>query len=163
MPLVSMATAASSNGSQSGPRGAVGHGQGHRDPATRLRSAGPAPREVWKLLYDPVRFPTWWQGWERVEANVGASVTHYGARWPDFAYPTTVVADPASARVVVSCLLSDMVYTWAIEAKGDGCLVSVLLTIPPEEAARADEERANVRQAMATSVARAEESCPPAT
>src|SRR6266480_2317105 len=99
------------------------------------------PREVWKLRYDPVRFATWWPGWERVEANVDASVTHYDARWPDFAYPTTVTADPAGARVVISCLLSDMVYTWVIEAKGDGCLVSVLLTIPPEEAAQADEER----------------------
>lgn len=119
------------------------------------------PREVWKLLYDPVRFATWWPGWERVEPNAGGRVTHYDARWPDFAYPATVTADPAGGRVVISCLLSEMVHTWTIETKGDGCLVSVLLTIPAEEAARAEEERAAVRQAMASLVARAEESRSP--
>jgi len=120
------------------------------------------PREVWKLLYDPVRFATWWPGWERVERGTGDAVTRYDARWPDFAYPTTISTDPTGSRVVISCLLSDIVHTWTIDAKGDGCLVSVLLTIPEEEAARADEQGAIVRQAVAALVARAEESCPPA-
>ena len=30
------------------------------------RSAAPV-EEVWKLLYDPSRFPEWWQGLEAVE------------------------------------------------------------------------------------------------
>src|SRR5579859_7945388 len=97
------------------------------------------PREVWKLLYDPVRFATWWPGWERVEPGAGDAVTRFDARWPDFAYPTTISADPTGSRVVISCLLSDIVHTWAIDAKGQGCLVSVLLTIPMQEAARAEE------------------------
>jgi hypothetical protein len=114
------------------------------------------PREVWKLLFDPVRFATWWPGWERVEPSAGEAVTHYDARWPDFAYPTTVTTDPAGGRVVISCLLSDIVHTWAIEPNGDGCLISVLLTIPVSEAARAEAVGADVRKALATLVLRAE-------
>jgi uncharacterized protein YndB with AHSA1/START domain len=122
------------------------------------------PREVWKLLYDPVRFATWWPGWERVEAGAGDVVTHYDERSPDFPYTATVAADSDGGRVVISCLLADLVHVWSIEPNGDGCLVSVLLTIPTEAVARAEKSwgRANVRQALATLVARAEESCPPA-
>jgi uncharacterized protein YndB with AHSA1/START domain len=117
------------------------------------------PREVWKLLFDPTRFATWWPGWERVEPTPGDTVTRYDARWPDFAYPTTVKTDLSGGRVVISCLLSDIVHTWAIEPSDNGCRVSVALTIPAEEAGRAEDEGANVRQAIEALVVRAEESC----
>jgi hypothetical protein len=29
--------------------------------------------EVWKLLYDPVRFARWWPGWERIEPGEGSA------------------------------------------------------------------------------------------
>ncbi|GAC1368256.1 MAG: hypothetical protein NVSMB32_13350 [Actinomycetota bacterium] len=115
------------------------------------------PREVWKLLYDPVRFATWWPGWERVEPASGTAVTHYDSRYPDFAYPATVTQDPAGGRVVISCLLSDIVHTWAIEPHDEGCLVSVLLTIPAAEAARSQEAGITVRRALTALVAHAEE------
>lgn len=113
-------------------------------------------REVWKLLYDPVRFASWWPGWERVEPGDGEAVTRYDARWPDFAYPTNVTTDPASGRVVISCLLSDIVHRWAIEPSEEGCRVSVRVTIPEEESSREEEVAATLATALSSLVERAE-------
>jgi Polyketide cyclase / dehydrase and lipid transport len=117
--------------------------------------AAPA-REVWKLLYDPVRFARWWPGWERIEPGEGSVLTRYDARWPDFAYPATVSPDPSSGRVVVSCLLSDIVHTWSIDPSGSGCQISVVVTIPDAEADRADDTADVVRQALSALVSEAE-------
>jgi uncharacterized protein YndB with AHSA1/START domain len=114
-------------------------------------------REVWKLLYDPVRFASWWPGWERVEPGDGA-VTHYDARWPDFAYPTTVTADAAAGRIVVSCMLSDIVHTWGIAPADSGCVVSVRVEIPDPVADKTDLILGDLRAAVAALVARAEAS-----
>jgi len=113
-------------------------------------------RTVWKLLYDPQRFAEWWPGWERVESGTDGSVTRYDARWPDFAYPSAVTTGPTGDRIVVSCMLSDIVHTWAITPRTAGCLLSVDVTIPAEEAARADEAIATANTALATLIARAE-------
>jgi hypothetical protein len=114
------------------------------------------PREVWKLLYDPVRFARWWPGWERIEPGEGSALTHYDARWPDFAYPATVSSDPSSGRVVVSCLLSDIVHTWSIDPCGSGCRIIVVVTIPAAEAGRAADTADVVRQALSALVSEAE-------
>jgi Polyketide cyclase / dehydrase and lipid transport len=113
-------------------------------------------RELWKLLYDPVRFAQWWPGWERVEVGDGATLTRYDARWPDFAYPTVVTTDRVSGRIVVSCMLSDIVHTWALAPTADGCVVSVMVSVPDAEAARMDDVREMVRQALAALVSWAE-------
>jgi uncharacterized protein YndB with AHSA1/START domain len=113
-------------------------------------------RAVWKLLYDPRRFAEWWPGWERVEAGTDGHLAHYDARWPDFAYPTSVTTDSTGTRIVVSCMLSDIVHTWAISPRTGGCLLSVLVAIPDTEAARADEAIAIASTALATLVARAQ-------
>jgi Polyketide cyclase / dehydrase and lipid transport len=117
--------------------------------------AAPA-REVWKLLYDPVRFARWWPGWERIEPGEGSALTRYDARWPDFAYPAIVSSDPSSGRVVVSCLLSDIVHTWSIDPGGSGCQISVVVTIPAAEADRTGDTADVVRQALSALVSVAE-------
>jgi uncharacterized protein YndB with AHSA1/START domain len=113
-------------------------------------------REVWKLLYDPVRFSRWWPGWERIEPGEGPALTHYDARWPDFAYPATVSSDPSNGRVVVSCLLSDIVHTWRIDPAGSGCQISVEVTIPAAEADRTRDTAEVVGQALSALVSAAE-------
>jgi len=113
-------------------------------------------REVWKLLYDPVRFASWWPGWEQVETEDGRAVTRYDARWPEFAYPTSVTTDQATGRVVISCLLSDIVHNWYLEPAGGGCRVGVLVTIPEAESGRIGEVEATLHEALAALVARAE-------
>jgi hypothetical protein len=113
-------------------------------------------REVWKLLYDPVRFARWWPGWERIEPGEGSALTHYDVRWPDFAYPTTVYPDPSSGRVVVSCLVSDIVHTWSIDPAGSGCQISVAVTIPEVEEARTGDIAEVAGRALAALVREAE-------
>lgn len=114
------------------------------------------PREVWKLLYDPVRFAAWWPGWERVEPAGPTEVTRYDARWPDFAYPTSVIRDAATGRVVVSCMLSDIVYEWGIEPRDPGCRVTFHVAIPEAEAARVPAVLDNLNTALSALVKAAE-------
>ena len=46
-------------------------------------SAAP-PENVWKLLYDPARFPDWWAGIGTVEVRDAGSYTMYPDGYPDF-------------------------------------------------------------------------------
>jgi uncharacterized protein YndB with AHSA1/START domain len=122
---------------------------------THADCAAPA-REVWKLLYDPVRFARWWPGWERIEPGEDQLLTRYDARWPDFAYPTSVSTDRVTGRVVVSCMLSDIVHSWGIEPGPEGCRINVLVAIPDTEAARTEDVVATVKTALSALVACAE-------
>jgi uncharacterized protein YndB with AHSA1/START domain len=49
----------------------------------RARSDAP-PEEVWKLLYDPARFPDWWAGVGSVEPGHAGEYTMYPQGYPDF-------------------------------------------------------------------------------
>jgi uncharacterized protein YndB with AHSA1/START domain len=113
----------------------------------------PAP-EVFKLLWDPTRYPDWWAGTDRVDTERGG-VTRYNAQWPDFAYPTRVTPlRPGAVRI--SCLLSDIEHEWRLEPRATGCAVAVRVTIPDAEAHRADAQRAEVAASLASLVALAE-------
>ena len=127
-------------------------------PSFEERAICRAPaEEVWKLLYDPTRFPEWWAGMDRVESGNGEeNVTRYMEAWPYFAYPTRV-SRREEGRIVVSCLLSDIVYEWVLEPAAAGCAVRVRVEIPKEEAARLEAQEAEIRASLARLVARAEE------
>ena len=77
------------------------------------------PEEVWKLLYDPARFPDWWAGIGSVEVGDGGEYTMYPEGYPDF--PMAQVLDTARAeqRVTVSCLVSDLLLQRVPEAAVD--------------------------------------------
>jgi uncharacterized protein YndB with AHSA1/START domain len=47
------------------------------------------PEDVWKLLYDPGRFPDWWAGVGSVdrEGAVPGAYTMYPEGYPDFPMP----------------------------------------------------------------------------
>jgi len=111
--------------------------------------ASPA-EEVWKLLYDPHRFSEWWSGTARVEGVAGGIATRYMEEWPDFPYPTRVTTRSDGARVVISCLLSDIVQEWTLEPDGVGCIVRLRVEVPETEAARL----ATVREELERSVPR---------
>jgi uncharacterized protein YndB with AHSA1/START domain len=91
--------------------------------------------EVWKLLFDPARFPEWWAGMDRVEQSADG-ITRYMAAWPDFAYPTQVLTRTEESRVVISCMLSDIVHEWSLEPADVGCAVRIRIDVPEQEAAR---------------------------
>jgi uncharacterized protein YndB with AHSA1/START domain len=110
--------------------------------------------EVWKLVYDPARFPDWWVGMDRVEEADG-TVSRFMAAWPDFAYPTRVEAG-SDGRIVISCLLSDIVHEWTLEPHPDGCVITVRIDVPDDEAARLSAVAEEARASLAKLVALAE-------
>ena len=62
--------------------------------APKSITAAAPPEDVWKILYDPARFPEWWAGVETVEpgaepADPDAAIgyTMYPAGQPDFPMP----------------------------------------------------------------------------
>jgi Polyketide cyclase / dehydrase and lipid transport len=126
--------------------------------------AGAAPEEVWKLLYDPARFPDWWAGIGTVELGEGdppsavdpageanRSYTMYPEGYPDF--PMAQLLDTARdrQRVTVSCLVSDLRFEWGLEPlqNGSGTRISVDVEIPQAEAARLEAQREAIRASLA--------------
>jgi len=121
----------------------------------RASCRGPA-EEVWKLLYDPYRFSEWWCGTERVEDVVGDTATRYVAEWPDFPYPTRVTTRSDGTRVMISCLLSDIVQEWTLEPDDDGCVVRLRVEVPEAEAARLATVRVELERSVPRLIAAAE-------
>jgi len=120
--------------------------------------AAAPPEEVWKLLYDPSRFPSWWAGIETVETapdpagGDGPSYTAYPMGYPDFPMPQQLESRADERRVVISCLVSDLRFEWRLEPAADGTStrITVDVDIPEVEAARLDTQR----DVIATSLAR---------
>jgi uncharacterized protein YndB with AHSA1/START domain len=104
-------------------------------------SAAP-PEEVWKLLYDPARFPDWWAGTGSVEVGDDGAYTMYPEGYPDFPMAQVLSTDRDGQRVKVSCLVSDLKFEWQLAAAdGGGTAIDVDVEIPEAEAARLDTQR----------------------
>ena len=58
--------------------------------------------EVWKLLFDPSRFPQWWAGVETVRAGPPGEFTLWPTGYPDFPMPQKLEVDQAGERVTIS-------------------------------------------------------------
>ena len=116
------------------------------------RSHAP-PEEVWKLLYDPARFPEWWVGMATVEetresANGSKSFTAYPDGYPDFPMPQLLDSASEGRRVVVSCQVSDLRFEWRLEPEEGGTRIDVLVDIPEKEAFRLDQQREVIRRSL---------------
>jgi uncharacterized protein YndB with AHSA1/START domain len=73
-------------------------------PGFTLTGRATAPVEdVWKLLFDPGRFPEWWQGIETVEVASPGDYTIWHEGYPDFPVTQRLRTDDRAGRVVVSC------------------------------------------------------------
>jgi uncharacterized protein YndB with AHSA1/START domain len=127
-----------------------------------INSAAP-PEEVWKILYDPSRFPEWWVGMETVRtgARPGAAAraagetgdfTMYPTGYPDFPMPQRLEASRPDQRVVISCLVSDLRFEWTLDPLdgAEGTRIGVHVDIPDAEAHRLDTQR----EVMSASLAR---------
>jgi uncharacterized protein YndB with AHSA1/START domain len=106
-----------------------------------------APEQVWKLLYDPARFPDWWAGIGSVEPGP-EGYTMYPAGYPDFPMPQTLAANRDNGIVTISCLVSDLRFTWLLTQSGTGTAISVHVEIPDSEAHRLDGQREIIRQSL---------------
>jgi hypothetical protein len=100
-----------------------------------------APEEVWKLLYDPSRFPDWWAGVGTVEVGRAGEYTMYPDGYPDFPMAQLLDSQREQGRVTVSCLVSDLRFDWRLEASASGTLISVDVEVPDAEAHRLDSQR----------------------
>lgn len=120
---------------------------------TSTTSAG--PEEVWKVLYDPGRFPEWWTGIETIESARpsadGMDFTLYPTGYPDFPMPQSMRTVSSERRVVISCLVSDLRFEWTLEplAGGTATRISVHVDIPEAEAHRLDGQREAITASLA--------------
>jgi uncharacterized protein YndB with AHSA1/START domain len=107
------------------------------------------PEEVWKLLYDPSRFPEWWAGMETVTPGEGGEFTMYPDGYPDFPMPQQLQSSQDDGMVKISCLVSDLVFEWRLEEADGGTRISVEVDIPEQEAHRLDRQRDGIAQSLA--------------
>ena len=99
------------------------------------------PEEVWKLLYDPSRFPDWWTGIGTIEVQDQGEYTMYPEGYPDFPMAQLLDTKREQQRVTVSCLVSDLRFEWRLEPAGDGTMITVDVEIPETEAHRLEQQR----------------------
>ena len=120
----------------------------------RTTAAAP-PEEVWKLLYDPARFPDWWVGVATIEPDGDddkqRSYTMYPDGYPDFPMPQELRTSRAQGRVEISCLVSDLEYSWQLTPRDDGAAteIAVHVEIPQAEAHRLETQTDVIRRSLA--------------
>jgi uncharacterized protein YndB with AHSA1/START domain len=113
----------------------------------RARSDAP-PEDVWKLLYDPARFPDWWAGVGSVEPGRAGEYTMYPDGYPDFPMAQLLDSQQDQRRVTVSCLVSDLRFEWRLEAAGEGTRITIDVEMPDAEAHRLDGQRKIISTSM---------------
>lgn len=105
---------------------------------------------MWKLLYDPARFPDWWAGVATVEPRTGGGYTMYPDGYPDFPMAQLLETRQDERRVTVSCLVSDLRFEWRLEplAGGAATRITVEVEIPESEAARLEGQMATIHASL---------------
>jgi uncharacterized protein YndB with AHSA1/START domain len=108
------------------------------------------PEEVWKLLYDPARFPDWWAGIGTVETGADGAYTMYPDGYPDFPMAQMLSTERDAQRVTVSCLVSDLRFDWRLEPLEGGARtrVTVEVEIPEAEAPRLEAQQDTIRASL---------------
>jgi uncharacterized protein YndB with AHSA1/START domain len=106
------------------------------------------PEEVWKLLYDPSRFPDWWAGIGTVDVTGDGEFTMYPDGYPDFPMAQLLDTQRDEQRVTISCLVSDLKFEWRLEPEGEGTAISVDVEIPDTEANRLETQRAVISASL---------------
>jgi hypothetical protein len=101
-----------------------------------------APRDVFKLLYDPGQFARWW-GCMQIEGNPAPSMH------PDFGLPKVLSSDSGDGRVTVSCALADILFDWRLEERDDGgTRIAVHVEVPEHYALDLERERAVIGMSL---------------
>jgi hypothetical protein len=113
------------------------------------RSPAP-PEDVWKLLYDPGRFPEWWAGIETVERSGATSYTMYPTGYPDYPMPQLLRGRRDEGTVAISCLVSDLKFEWHLRPLDGGAAteITVHVEIPDAEAHRLATQQDVIRRSL---------------
>jgi uncharacterized protein YndB with AHSA1/START domain len=100
------------------------------------RSEAP-PEEVWKILYDPVRFTDWWEGMETTSVGDG-EFTFQQVGVPELQLRNRLDVRDEQQTVVISCLLHDLIFSWRLEPLDGGraTQISVHVEIPDDKVER---------------------------
>jgi uncharacterized protein YndB with AHSA1/START domain len=125
---------------------------------TLTRLANAPVEEVWKLLFDPTRFPEWWSGVETVRTDAPDQYTMWPDGYPDFPMPQRLRVDRASGRVTVSCQVSDIDVTWRLAESEQQTIIEVRVELPKAEAQRLHGQRVALAESLANLAALAESS-----
>jgi uncharacterized protein YndB with AHSA1/START domain len=112
--------------------------------------------EVWKLLFDPDRFPDWWAGIESVRQDAPGQFTLWLAGYPDFPLPQTLRADQAGGRVIISCQVFAIEMVWQLAEAGAGTSIHLNVTAPESEARRLDGQHKLIEESLRRLTALAE-------
>jgi uncharacterized protein YndB with AHSA1/START domain len=115
------------------------------------RSAAPV-EEVWKLLYDPARFPEWWSGVETVEPSTADTYTMYPAGYPEYPMPQELRTDHDGGSVAISCLVSNLTFAWRLRPvdSGQATEITVHVEIPEAQAHRLSTQQDVIRRSLVT-------------
>jgi uncharacterized protein YndB with AHSA1/START domain len=89
--------------------------------------------EVWKLLFDPTRFPEWWAGVETVRADAPDRYVMWPEGYPDFPMPQHLRTERAEHRVTISCQISDIDIEWQLTERAAGTAIHVHVDLPEAE------------------------------
>ena len=84
-------------------------------PGFTLTAPAAAPvEEVWKLLFDPTRFPEWWAGIATARVEEAGAYTIWPDGQPDYPMPQQMRADRGAGRVAMSCKVNDIEFSWQL-------------------------------------------------
>ncbi len=112
--------------------------------------------EVWKLLFDPARFPEWWVGIETVHQDAPDEFTQWPTGYPDFPMPQKLRVDAVNERVAISCQVSDIDICWQLAEARAGTSINVNVTLPEREARRLDGQHQVIEESLRRLAALAE-------
>lgn len=112
--------------------------------------------EVWKLIFDPARFPDWWVGVETVRPGGPGEFTLWPEGYPDFPMPQRMRVDQANERITVSCQVSDIEFTWQLAETGTGTSIHVTARLAEREAHRLDGQHQVIEDSLRRLTALAE-------
>jgi uncharacterized protein YndB with AHSA1/START domain len=119
--------------------------------------------DVWKLLFDPARFPDWWAGIETVRKDAPDQFTIWLAWSADFPMTQKLRVDEANERVTISCQVRDIDIVWQLAEAGTGTSISVTVTLPEREAHRLNGQRWLMAESLRRLTALAEAAARPTT
>jgi uncharacterized protein YndB with AHSA1/START domain len=119
-------------------------------PHFTLSGRADAPvEEVWKLLFDPTRFPEWWAGVQTVRTDGPDGYTAWMQDDPDFPWPQQLRGNRAKGRVTISCQVTYIDFVWQLNEDGPGTRIDVHITMPDSQAHHLDGEREIITTSLA--------------
>jgi uncharacterized protein YndB with AHSA1/START domain len=126
-------------------------------PGFTLTASAAAPvEEVWKLLFDPARFPEWWAGVGTARVDGTGAYTIWPVGDTGHAMPQRMRAERTAGRITMSCQVNEIDYAWQLTEDGDGTGIIVRVAIAPAQAHQLDQTQELMAASLPALVALAE-------